>query len=283
MRALEYPGPGRAAGLPRTVEAVVPRPGPGQVLVRVETAGLPPVGGAPAGVPGLEFAGVVVQLGPGTYGLEVGDEVLGHCPAGACAEYVAADADRVTHRPAALLWAEAAVLPVTAAGVRAALDRLGVRRGRTLLVHGAGAAAGRAAVSLALRRGAAVLAVAAEREHAALREAGAVPIGYGAQLADRARAAAPQGVDAVLDAVGPGTATLWPELAGGPERVAAPVPPPGGRTVGAAESAELGELVELWEEGAFRLVPDAVLGLAEAAAHRPPPGGGLLAVVAPWT
>ncbi|MEV7178610.1 alcohol dehydrogenase catalytic domain-containing protein [Kitasatospora sp. NPDC093679] len=281
MRALEYPGPDGAAGAPRTVETAVPRAGPGQVLVRVEAAGLPPADGAPAGVPGTEFAGVVVQLGPGTYGLEVGDEVLGHCPSGACAEYAAADADRVAHRPAALPWAEAALLPVTAAGVRAALDRLGVRRGRTLLVHGAGAAAGRAAVALALRRGAAVVAVAAEREHAALREAGAVPIGYGAQLAERARAAAPQGVDAVLDAVGPGTAPLWPELAGGPDRVASPVPPPGGRTVGAAESAELGELVELWEEGAFRLVPDAVLGLEEAAAHRPPPGGGTLAVVAP--
>ncbi|MCU7824655.1 alcohol dehydrogenase catalytic domain-containing protein [Kitasatospora sp. DSM 101779] len=236
MRALEYPGPGGAACTARTVEAVVPRPGPGQVLVRVEAAGLPPVGGTPAGVPGTEFAGVVVQLGPGTYGLEVGDEVLGHCPSGACAEYAAADADRVAHRPAALPWAEAALLPVTAAGVR---------------------------------------------EHAALRESGAVPIGYGAQLAERVRAAAPQGVDAVLDAVGAGTAPLWPELAGGPERVASPVPPVG-RTVGAAESAELGEMVELWEEGAFRLVPDTVLGLEEAAAHRPP-GAGTLAVVVPRT
>ncbi|MFD0528397.1 alcohol dehydrogenase catalytic domain-containing protein [Kitasatospora arboriphila] len=165
------PGAGRCGCAPRTVETAVPRAGPGQVLVRVEAAGLPPADGAPAGVPGTEFAGVVVQLGPGTYGLEVGDEVLGHCPSGACAEYAAADADRVAHRPAALPWAEAALLPVTAAGVRSALDRLGVRRGRTLLVHGAGAAAGRAAVALALRRGAAVVAVAAEREHAALREA----------------------------------------------------------------------------------------------------------------
>ncbi|PBC79697.1 NADPH:quinone reductase-like Zn-dependent oxidoreductase [Streptomyces sp. TLI_235] len=281
MRALEYPGPGSAAAAPRTVEAAVPRAGPGQVLVRVEAAGLPPAAGAPAGIPGTEFAGVVVQLGPGTYGLEVGDEVLGHCPSGACAEYAAADADRVAHRPVAMPWAEAALLPVTAAGVVAALDRLAVRRGSTLLVHGAGSAAGRAAVALALRRGAAVVAVAPEREHAALREAGAVPVGHGVELAERARAAAPQGVDAVLDVLGPGSAPLWPALAGGPERVAVPTPAPGGRSVGGAESTELGELVELWEEGAFRLPPDTVLPLAEAAAYRAA-GGGALAVVRPW-
>ncbi|WP_431678714.1 alcohol dehydrogenase catalytic domain-containing protein [Kitasatospora sp. KL5] len=280
MRALAHPGPEGPPGALQVVEAVVPRAGPGQVLVRVAAAHLPRGGAARAGIPGEEFAGVVVQLGPGSYGLEVGDEVLGHCPSGACAEYAAADADRVAARPPELPWAEAALLPLTAAGVQAVLDGLRVRRGSTLLVHGAAGPAGRAAVALARWRGAAVVAVAAERDHALLRGLGAVPVGYGAQLAERVTDAAPQGVDAVLDAAGHAAAPVWAELAGGPERVAGLGPAAGGRTHGEAESAEIAGLVELWQAGAFRLAPDEVLPLERAAV--PGPGPGRLVVVEPW-
>ncbi|MFD9126767.1 NADP-dependent oxidoreductase [Kitasatospora sp. NPDC059571] len=262
MRALVRQGPGP----PRPGTAEVPPPGPGPLLVRVAAAGWPVRPGPAGGIPGEEFAGVAERLGAGAYGWERGDEVLGHCPYGACAEFVAVDADRVAGRPEALPWPEAALLPLTAGGAVAAVDALAVRRGETLLVHGAQAPAGRVAVQLALARGAQVVAVAPAAGHDGLRAAGAVPVGYGPDLAARVRAAAPQGVDAVLDAAGRAAGPFWPALAGGSGRVAAVEPPAGGRAGGSAESAALADLVELREAGAFRLVPDLVVPLEEAVA-----------------
>lgn len=263
MRALVHRGRGYAPARPGTADR--PLPGPGQLLVRVVTAGWPAGPPARPGIVGEEFAGTVERLGAGAYGWERGDDVLGHCPFGACAEYVAVDAERVAGRPAELPWAEAALLPLTAAGARAALDGLRVRRGETLLVHGAQVPAGRVAVRLALARGAAVVAVAPPAAQPALREAGAVPVGYGVGLGGRIRAAAPAGVDAVLDAVGRASGPLWPALAGGPGRVAALGPGRGGRSGAVAESAVLAELVELWQEGAFRVEPDVVVPLERVA------------------
>ncbi|MFC7185145.1 alcohol dehydrogenase catalytic domain-containing protein, partial [Kitasatospora paranensis] len=167
MRALVHRGAGSGPAGIGTAER--PLPGPGQLLVRVVAAGWPAGRPARPGIVGEEFAGTVERLGAGAYGWERGDDVLGHCPSGACAEYVALPAERVAGRPAALAWAEAALLPVTAAGARAALDKLRVRRGETLLVHGAQAPAGRVAVRLALAGRAAVVAAARAAARPALR------------------------------------------------------------------------------------------------------------------
>ncbi|MER8045637.1 NADP-dependent oxidoreductase [Streptomyces sp. NPDC094032] len=204
----------------------VPEPGAGEVRVKVAAVGVNPVDWKrrygwveefypttfPA-VPGLEFAGTVDALGEGVTGVAVGDEVFGWTKTGAYAEY--ALADTFAAKPAALSWEQAASIPVAGETARRVLDLLGVGPGETLLLHGAAGAVGAVAVQLAVAAGATVIGTASERNHAFLRELGAHPVTYGEGLADRVRAAAPQGVDAVFDAAGHDTLPVSVELLGG--------------------------------------------------------------------
>ena len=83
-----------------------------------------------------------------------------------------------------------------------ALAVTGAADGDTVLVHGGAGAVGVMAIQLAADRGARVVATASPANHDLLHELGAVPVSYGNGLAERVRAAAPQGVDAALDTVG---------------------------------------------------------------------------------
>src|SRR5258708_18084919 len=74
--------------------------------------------------------------------------------------------------------------------------------GDTVLIHGGAGGVGVMAVQLAAERGATVIATASPARHEFLRELGAVPVAYGPGLADRVRAAAPDGIDAALDLIG---------------------------------------------------------------------------------
>ncbi|MGW7634687.1 NADP-dependent oxidoreductase [Streptomyces decoyicus] len=212
-----------------------PVPGPGQVRVKVVTVGVNPLDYKqrygwveqfypttfPA-VPGLEFAGVVDAIGDaegdGPDGdpadaLAVGDEVFGLTSTGAYAEYaLAAD---IVRKPAALSFEAAAALPVAGETAQRVLDLLGLREGETLLLHGAAGAVGQIAVQLAVALGASVVGTASPANHDFLRSLGAVPVAYGAGLADRVRAAAPQGVDAVFDAAGQDALPVSIALLGG--------------------------------------------------------------------
>ncbi|MGW7056578.1 NADP-dependent oxidoreductase [Streptomyces sp. NPDC054887] len=203
-----------------------PEPGPGQVRVRVLAAGVNPLdykirNGAmeafyptvfPA-VPGLEFAGVVDAVGDGVTHAAVGDEVLGWTTTGAYAEY--ALAGDIAAKPAGLSWERAASLPVAGETAQRVLDLLKVTSGETLLVHGAAGVVGTVAVQLAVAAGVTVVGTASEANHDHLRALGAVPVTYGDGLAERVREAAPQGVDAVLDAAGHGVLPMSVELLGG--------------------------------------------------------------------
>ncbi|WP_329180565.1 NADP-dependent oxidoreductase [Streptomyces decoyicus] len=212
-----------------------PVPGPGEVRVKVVTVGVNPLDYKqrygwveqfypttfPA-VPGLEFAGVVDAIGDaegdGPDGdpadaLAVGDEVFGLTSTGAYAEYaLAAD---IVRKPAALSFEAAAALPVAGETAQRVLDLLGLRKGETLLLHGAAGAVGQIAVQLAVALGASVVGTASPANHDFLRSLGAVPVAYGAGLADRVRAAAPQGVDAVFDAAGQDALPVSIALLGG--------------------------------------------------------------------
>lgn len=95
------------------------------------------------------------------------------------------------------------------------LDLLGVRAGETLFLHGAAGVVGSVGVQLAVAAGVIVIGSASESNHAYLRELGAIPVAYGEGLADRVRAAAPHGVDAVFDAAGHGVLPVAIELLGG--------------------------------------------------------------------
>ncbi|MFI5702465.1 NADP-dependent oxidoreductase [Streptomyces xanthochromogenes] len=203
-----------------------PRPGPGQVRVKVVAAGVNPVDYRirngwmrhnfpvtfPA-VPGLELAGVVDELGPGVTGFAIGDEVFGHADTGAYAEY--ALATHVVAKPAGLTWEQAVALPIAGETSERVLEQLELAAGETLLVHGAAGVVGSVGVQLAVARGATVIGTASPDNHAFLRELGATPLAYGPGLVERVREVAPQGIDAVYDAAGKGALPDSIELRGG--------------------------------------------------------------------
>lgn len=200
------------------IEVAVPDPGPGQVRVAVRAAGVNPFdhkvysgafGTDPARLPlrlGTEAAGVVTAVGADATGpagpIAVGDEVIVYRASGAYASELVVPASSVVPKPAGLSWEEAGGL--MAAGVTAVhvLEAVGLGKGETVLLHGAAGGVGLVAVQVAVARGATVLATASEAKHELLRDLGAIPITYGPGLADRVRAAAPDGVDAAADLVG---------------------------------------------------------------------------------
>ncbi|MFJ8041806.1 NAD(P)-dependent alcohol dehydrogenase [Kitasatospora sp. NPDC096147] len=173
----------------RELERPVPRSG--EVLVKVEAAGLDRgvwhlMAGLPylvrlfTGIPrprkavlGLECAGVVEQVGPDVVGLRVGDEVFGEC-AGAFAEYARARADRLTLRPPGLTPAEAAAVPISAVTALQGLRDVGrIAAGQRVLVIGASGGVGCYAVQLAKLAGAEVTAVCGPAKAGLVRELGA--------------------------------------------------------------------------------------------------------------
>ncbi|GAB2583097.1 NADP-dependent oxidoreductase [Streptomyces capparidis] len=213
-------------------EVATPRPGPGQVRVRVHAVGVNPVDGKirsgvmeaifpttlPA-VPGGEIAGVVDALGAGVDHLKVGDEVLGWSDTGSYAQYALASAAVLAPKPAGLDWTHAAALPVASDGAERVLDLLGVSAGETLLIHGASGALGTIAVQLAVARGARVIGTAGAANQDYVASLGATALPYGDNLVERVRALAPEGVDAVFDAAGKGALEDSITLRGGTDRI----------------------------------------------------------------
>ncbi|MFE9450455.1 NADP-dependent oxidoreductase [Streptomyces sp. NPDC006739] len=195
-----------------------PVPGPGQLLVAVRAAGVNPVdfklrsgyrrpgeSGDPLfpAVLGNEVSGVVAEVGVGVTGFAVGDEVFGNTATGGYAEYTLLPAQVTAHKPAALSFADAATLPVAAATAYDGVRQLGLPEGATLLVTGAGGGVGAAAVQIARASGLRVVGVASDGKKDFVESLGAVHVPSGPDgLAERVRAAAPQGVDAVYDLVG---------------------------------------------------------------------------------
>ncbi|MFF2409448.1 NADP-dependent oxidoreductase [Streptomyces sp. NPDC058092] len=198
------------------VEQDVPVPGPGELLVAVRAAGVNPVdwklrtgytrpGSEPQPFPtvfGSEAAGVVEGVGPDVEGFAVGDEVFGNPVTGGYAEYTLLPVAVTAHKPAGLSFADAAVLPVAAATAYDGVRQLGPAPGSTLLITGAGGGVGAFAVQLARHAGAHVIAAASAAKKDFVESLGAVHVESGAGLADRVRAAAPDGVDAIFDLVG---------------------------------------------------------------------------------
>ncbi|WP_441245991.1 NADP-dependent oxidoreductase [Kitasatospora sp. McL0602] len=285
-------------------ELPVPKPGPGEVLVRVLAAGLQPSdtavrrGWTPPGavitlpaVPGNEFAGVVEQLGAGSYGWEKGDEVLGFHLLGGHAQYVAVPGDHLVAKPAAMSWEAAGSLSASGQTAHLALTELGVGAGDTLLVHGASGGVGTVAVQLARAWGATVIGTASEANHDYLRELGATPVAYGPGLAERLREAAPDGVDAVLDAAGRGALDASLPLVADRSRIGTITDYPAAQRLGVRglrgprTAARLAELTELWSAGGLRLEIAASYPLSHAAeAHRLVEAGHVRGkiVITPW-
>lgn len=217
----------------------VPRPVPagGEVLVHVKAAGINP-GEAmirqgflhdryPATFPsgeGSDLAGVVVDLGSGSTGFALGDEVLGFSLGRSShAEFVAVPAEQLTYKPTQVPWEVAGALYVAGSTAYAAVRSVDLAEGDVVAVSGAAGGVGTIAVQLARRTGATVLGIAGPVNDEWLADHGVIPVNYGPDLADRLRSAASASsgrVDAFVDLFGGGYVRLAVEDLGiAPERV----------------------------------------------------------------
>ena len=157
--------------------------------------------------PGGEVAGIVESLGPGVEGVAVGDRVIAYLKWGGAREKVAVAATRLIPMPDGLDFVPAATLTVTyGTAYHGLADRGAVKPGETVAVLGASGGAGQAAVEVAKRLGARVIACAAGAEKLAFcRAIGADEVvDYETEdLKQRLRdLTGGRGVDVVYDAVG---------------------------------------------------------------------------------
>ena len=182
MTVVEIAAPGGPEQL-RTAVRPMPQPGDGEVLVRVEAAGVnrpdvmqrqgryPPPPGA-SDLPGMEIAGEIVALGPKVSGVSVGDKITSLLPGGGYAGYAIAAAPLVMPIPAGLSMVEAAAIPETYLTVWTNLfERGGCKAGDIVLIHGGTSGIGTTAIQLAKAWGARVFATAGSEKKARACEA----------------------------------------------------------------------------------------------------------------
>jgi putative PIG3 family NAD(P)H quinone oxidoreductase len=171
MRQVTMSGPG-AADVLHLIDAPVPQPGAGEVLIRVAAAGVnrpdifqrmgayPPPPGVTS-VLGLEVAGSVAAIGAGVTGYRIGDAVCALVPGGGYAEFCVTPAVHVLPAPLKLSMTRAAALPETLFTVWGNVFMRGhLQAGETLLVHGGTSGIGTTAIQLAKALGAKVFATA---------------------------------------------------------------------------------------------------------------------------
>jgi NADPH2:quinone reductase len=216
--AARYDRTGPAADVLRVEEVELPRPGPGEVLVRISVAGVNPTDwktrtGAtgsvtfPFHVPGQDGAGVIEDVGPGVDASRVGERVWIYFAAwqrqwGTAAQYSVVPSDQAVPLPDGASDDLGASLGIPAMTAHRCLFADGSIAGRTVLVAGGAGAVGHAAIELARWAGARVVATVSSEEKAALaREAGADAVVFyrSGDAADQLRAAAPDGVDRVVE------------------------------------------------------------------------------------
>ncbi|SDZ27748.1 NADP-dependent oxidoreductase [Herbiconiux ginsengi] len=276
----------------RVVEVARPEPGPGEVRVEVVAASINPGEAAirrglfdavfPATFPsgqGSDFAGRVTARGAGVQGIGLGQEVIGFSDdrSSQATEVVVAAAN-VVPKPATVTWEEAATLYVAGTSAFAAVRAVGADLGDVVVVAGASGGVGIFAAQLARHAGATVVGTAREEEHDFLRSLEIIPVSYGDGVAERIRAAVPEGVDAFIDTHGSGNVALAIELGVSPDRIdtiadfaAAKqygVKSEGNAAGGGAQT--LSELAALIVEGELRIPIDTIYPferVAEAYGH----------------
>jgi len=212
MTAIAIEGGRGPAEALKAVQIDRPVPGPGQILIQVEAAGInrpdilqrlggyPPPPGSPETM-GLEVAGEVV-VAAGRW--KVGDKVCALLGGGGYAEYAPCDARHALPIPAGLSMVEAAALPETVFTVFAnVFEHGGLKSGETFMVHGATSGIGTTAIQMAKAAGAKVIATArgAAKAAEALKVGADVAVDTTAQdFAEIAKAEG--GVDVILEMVG---------------------------------------------------------------------------------
>jgi putative PIG3 family NAD(P)H quinone oxidoreductase len=213
--AAREPGPPDVLML---AETAVPKPKPGEVLIEVAYAGVnrpdciqragqypPPPDASP--IIGLEVSGAVAAVGDGVSGWKPGDKVCALTPGGGYAQYCAAPASCCLPFPAGLKAAEAASLPENYFTVwNNIFDRVHLKAGEWLLVHGGSSGIGLTTIQLAKAFGATVITTVGSADKAAFctRLGADHVVNYREQdfVAEVARITGKRGVDVILDMVG---------------------------------------------------------------------------------
>ncbi|MBA3943063.1 MAG: NAD(P)H-quinone oxidoreductase [Herpetosiphonaceae bacterium] len=217
MRAVMISEPGGPDVL-KIGEIPQPIPQADQVLVRVDAAGLnradllqrkggyPAPAGIRADIPGLEFAGIVADVGSAVDQWKVDDRVFGIVGGAGQAEYVVTAADQIAAIPSNLDPIAAAAVPEVFMTAYDALQQGGLAADKRVLVHAVGSGVGTAALQLAKAAGAMVYGTA--RTAAKLKQATELGLEQGfvqdgdSWVSELMAATGGQGVDLVLDFVG---------------------------------------------------------------------------------
>jgi NADPH:quinone reductase-like Zn-dependent oxidoreductase len=217
----------------RIADVPVPEPAHGEVLVKVKAASINPgeakvregllQGRWPTTFPsgeGSDLAGIVTKVGVGVEGVTAGDEVIGFTDRRAShAEYVVAEAQNLTRKPANVSWEVAGSLAIAGSTAYAAVRAVSLKQGDVVAVSGAAGGVGSIAVQLARRAGAVVIGIAGPANHEWLTAHGIKPVAYGDSLAGQLREAGIDAFGAFIDAHGSGYVKLAIELGVAADRI----------------------------------------------------------------
>ena len=274
------------------VEIAKPEPVDGEVLVRVQAAGINPVDWKirqglarqlidpplPL-IPGTELSGTVEKTGKDVPDIKPGDRVFGLIGLwGANAEYVCVPASLVAPIPSELDFTQASVVPLAGSTAwNAVVDDADVQAGQKVLVHGGGGGVGSMAVQVAKARGAEVVATGSARSKDKIE-------GYGARFVDYTAGPFEErcgtGFDVVIDTRGGeiGTRSMKLLKPGG-MLVAVAIPPDAGAAEAAGiraafvlsgpQNARLAELSRLIDRGELQVESPVTYPFTEVSeAHR---------------
>jgi len=261
----------------------VPRPGPGEVLIKVRAAGVNPVDWKAAQrrlgmVPGTDVSGTIDTLGEGVTGWKVGDPVLGFArQSGSYAEYAVISVTGLARKPKSMTFEQAAGVPIAAETAYRALHETGnIERGQTVLIHGAAGGVGSSAVQIAKAAGARVIGTASPNNHEFLRSLGVDQvIDYTSQRFEDVV----KNVDLVLNTAAADTTARSIAVVRPGGTLVSIVGPPNpeacaaakircarpNRETGAPNADMLAQVVELADAGKFKVFVDGTYSLADAA------------------
>ena len=231
MRAAWYEKNGPAAEVLHLGEIETPKPGPGDVRVKLKTSGVNPSDvksragttrriAFPRVIPHSDGAGEIDMVGEGVAPSRVGERVWTwnaqwKRPFGTAAESIVLPANQAVKLPAAVSFEAGACLGIPALTAWHAIDIAGTKSGATLLIAGGAGAVAHYAIQFAKARGAFVLTTVSSPEKAKIaREAGAdVAIDYKTEnVGERVMALTKGGVDAVIEMDLTANAALLPAV-----------------------------------------------------------------------
>lgn len=178
----------KSYGNNEVVESIVldiPEPQSGEVLVRVQTAGVNPIdwkirngAGERLGLKlpiqlGGEITGMVEKIGDGVTDFTIGDAVYGMVKTGGFSEYAIAKSSDVWRKPRSVDFHQAAAIPIGGLTAwQAIFDLAELKAGQRILITGASGAVGSLAVQLAKKKGAFVVGTASSKNAAYVRGLG---------------------------------------------------------------------------------------------------------------